>query len=151
MAGDGVEIQPLLPAADAARRVALAARGTETVLLAEDEPSVQSPVRRILAACGFRVLEAGDGATALKIAEGHEGTIDLLLTDVVMPGMNGSELARRLRGMRSGVRVVFMSGYSTEAIASHGALSPGSTFLQKPFTIGELTTRLRAALDGEPA
>lgn len=122
-------------------------RGPRTVLVAEDEPGVRLPVRRILASHGYRVLEAEDGAAALRIAQGHEGAIDLLLTDVVMPGMNGDELARRMRSVRSGIRVVFMSGYSTEAVATHGVLSPGAAFLQKPFTIEELVDRLRDALD----
>jgi len=125
-------------------------RGSRTVLVAEDEPGVRSPVRRILAAHGYRVLEAEDGAAALRIAEGHEGAIDLLLTDVVMPGMNGGELAHRMRSVRTGIRVVFMSGYSSEAVATHGVLSPGAGFLQKPFTIEELVDRLRDALDREP-
>jgi len=122
----------------------------ETVLVAEDEPGVRAPVRRILAAHGYRVLEAEDGAAALRIAEGHHGAIDLLLTDVVMPGMNGGELAHRMRSVRTGIRVVFMSAYSSEAVANHGVLSPGAAFLQKPFTIEELVARLRDALDREP-
>jgi two-component system, cell cycle sensor histidine kinase and response regulator CckA len=93
------------------------------------------------------VLEASDGPSALHIAEVHAGKIDLLLTDVVMPGMNGGELARRLRGLRSGLRVVFMSGYSAEAVATHGVLSPGAAFLQKPFSVEELLERLREALE----
>ena len=124
-------------------------RGTETVLVAEDEDGVRAPVRRILLAHGYRVLEASDGPSALHIAEHHEGKIDLLLTDVVMPGMNGGELARRLRRIRTGIRVVFMSGYSTEAVATHGVLSPGAAFLQKPFSVAELVGRLREVLDRE--
>jgi DNA-binding response OmpR family regulator len=121
------------------------------VLVAEDEEGVRSPVRRILAAHGYRVLEAPDGPTALALAAGHEGQIDLLLTDVVMPGMSGGELARQLRRQRTRLRVMFMSGYSNEAVATHGALSPGSVFLQKPFTVEELVTRLREVLDREVA
>jgi CheY-like chemotaxis protein len=122
-------------------------RGTETVLVVEDEDGVRAPVRRILVAHGYRVLEAADGPSALHIAEHHTGKIDLLLTDVVMPGMNGGELARRLQGLRSGIRVVFMSGYSAEAVATHGVLSPGAAFLQKPFSVEELLERLREALE----
>ena len=117
--------------------------------MAEDEDGVRAPVRRILLAHGYRVLEASDGPSALHIAEHHEGKIDLLLTDVVMPGMNGGELARRLRRIRTGIRVVFMSGYSAEAVATHGVLSPGAAFLQKPFSVAELVGRLREVLDRE--
>jgi signal transduction histidine kinase len=122
-------------------------RGTETVLVVEDEDGVRAPVRRILVAHGYRVLEAPDGQVALRIAEEHTGKIDLLLTDVVMPGMNGGELARRLGRLRPGIKVVFMSGYSAEAVATHGELSPGAAFLQKPFSVEELTERLETALD----
>ena len=121
----------------------------ETVLLAEDEPGVRSPVRRILTAHGYHVLEAEDGPSALELAQRHDGAIDLLLTDVVMPGMSGNDLAQRMRGVRREIRVVFMSAYSVEAVATHGVLTPGAAFLQKPFTIPELVGLLRAALDGE--
>jgi two-component system, cell cycle sensor histidine kinase and response regulator CckA len=124
-------------------------RGTERVLVVEDEDGVRAPVRRILLAHGYRVLEAADGPSALRVAEEQSGKIDLLLTDVVMPGMNGGELARRLRRLRPGIRVVFMSGYSAEAVAMHGELSPGAAFLQKPFSVEELTERLRDALEHE--
>ena len=77
----------------------------------------------------------------------HPDRIDLLLTDVVMPGMNGGELARRLRRLCPGIRVVFMSGYSAEAVATHGVLSPGASFLQKPFSVEELLERLQEALE----
>ena len=122
-------------------------RGTETVLVVEDEDGVRAPVRRILVAHGYRVLEASDGPSALHLVEHHAGKIDLLLTDVVMPGMNGGELADRLRRVRSGIRVVFMSGYSAEAVATHGVLSPGAAFLQKPFSVEELLERLQEALE----
>ncbi len=124
-------------------------RGTETILVVEDEDGVRAPVRRILLAHGYRVLEAADGPAALRIAEQHEGKLDLLLTDVVMPGMNGGELARGLRRLRTGLRVVFMSGYSAEAVATHGVLSPGAAFLQKPFSVQELVDRLREVLERE--
>ena len=131
------------------RRRGIRPRGSETVLVAEDEDGVRAPVRRILLAHGYRVLEAADGPSALHVAQQHRGKIDLLLTDVVMPGMNGGELARRLRRLRTGIRVVFMSGYSTEAVATHGVLSPGASFLQKPFSVEELVGRLRDVLDRE--
>jgi DNA-binding response OmpR family regulator len=116
--------------------------------VAEDEEGVRGPVRRILAAHGYRVLEAADGPAALALAASHPGNIDLLLTDVVMPGMGGAELARRLCRERTGLRVMFMSGYSDEAVATQGALSPGAAFLQKPFSVEELVGRLREVLDG---
>jgi CheY-like chemotaxis protein len=121
-------------------------RGVLTVLVAEDEPGVRGPVRRILVAHGFQVLEASDGEEALTVAERHEGTIDLLLTDVVMPNMGGAELARRLRSRQPHVRILFMTGYSAEAVASHGVLAPDSSLLQKPFTAEELIRRVRETL-----
>ncbi|MGH7526451.1 MAG: response regulator, partial [Gemmatimonadales bacterium] len=129
------------------RRQRIRMHGDETVLVAEDEPGVRSPVRRILAAHGYRVLDAPTGMGALEAAEQHQGRIDLLLTDVVMPGMNGGELARRLRGVRPQCRVLYMSGYSTEAVATQGVLTPGAAFLQKPFSVEELVLRVREVLD----
>ncbi len=142
---------PSVPGATATRAEAPAARvqlrGTETVLIAEDEAGVRLPASRILTAMGYRVLEASDGLAALDVAERHGGTIDLLLTDIVMPEMDGAELARRLRGLRPALRVVYMSGYSTEAVATHGVITPGASFIQKPFTVQELAGRVRAVLD----
>ena len=116
------------------------------MLVAEDEASVRRPVRRILEAKGFTVLEAADGEEALAIAARHDGGIDLLLTDVVMPNLGGAELARRLRALRPGIRVLFMTGYSAEAVATHGVLAPDSSLLQKPFTAEELMRRVDEAL-----
>jgi len=121
-----------------------------TVLVAEDEGGVRGPVRRILLAHGFSVIEAADGEQALLLAAAYPGRIDLLLTDVVMPGIGGAELARRLRLERPGLRILFMTGYSVEAVATHGVLAPGSTLLQKPFTVDELLGRVREALDSPP-
>ena len=117
-----------------------------TVLVAEDEVGIRSPLRRLLVAQGYRVLDASDGLGALEVAKRHSGQIHLLLTDILMPGMNGGELARHLLLIRPGVRVIFMSGYSDEAIQANGILTPGATFLQKPFSLEELTCRLREAL-----
>jgi len=117
-----------------------------TVLVAEDEAGVRRPVRRILVAHGLAVLEAADGQEALAVAARHPGGIDLLLTDVVMPNMGGAELARRLREERPALRVLFMTGYSAEAVATHGVLAPDSTLLQKPFTAEELMRRVDEAL-----
>lgn len=120
-----------------------------TVLVAEDEVGIRSPLRRLLSAQGYRVLDASDGPGALEVANRHSGRIHLLLTDILMPGMNGGELARRLLQVRPAMRVVFMSGFSDQAIQTNGILIPGATFLQKPFSVDELTCRLREALASE--
>lgn len=117
-----------------------------TVLVVEDEAGIRGPVRRVLLAQGFEVLEAAGSEEALELAQRHEGAIDLLLTDVMMPGMGGAELARRMLAQRPGVRVLFMSGYSPEAVAKQGVLVPGTTLLQKPFTVDELVRRVRQIL-----
>ena len=119
-----------------------------TILLVEDEPGVRGPIRRVLLAKGYHVLEAANGAEALELATAHEGSIDLLLTDVVMPVMGGAELARHLREVRPQVRILFMTGFSPEAIASHGVLAPDTTLLQKPFTVEELVLSVARALQG---
>ena len=119
-----------------------------TILLVEDELGVRGPIRRVLLAKGYHVLEAGNGAEALELATAHEGSIDLLLTDVVMPVMGGAELARHLREVRPQVRILFMTGFSPEAIASHGVLAPDTTLLQKPFTVEELVLSVARALQG---
>ena len=106
--------------------------GHETVLVAEDEAQMRSLLRRCLASRGYQVLEASHGREALEVAARHDGPIDLLLTDVVMPHMSGKELAQRLRSLRPGLRVLFISGYSDEAIERHGGLAPDAVFLQKP-------------------
>jgi two-component system, cell cycle sensor histidine kinase and response regulator CckA len=123
--------------------------GPMTVLVAEDEVGIRSPLRRLLSAQGYRVLDASDGPKALEVANRHTGRIHLLLTDILMPGMNGGELARRLLQLRPDLRVVFMSGYSDQAIQTNGVLTPGAIFLQKPFSVDELTCRLREALASE--
>ena len=96
---------------------------------------------------GYRVLAASNGFDALRVGEGHGGPIDLLLTDVVMPKMNGKELATQLRSRRREVRVLYMSGYSDDVIEHHGVLQEGAGFLPKPFTLEALTQKVRAVLD----
>jgi two-component system, cell cycle sensor histidine kinase and response regulator CckA len=119
--------------------------GAETVLLVEDEPAVQRLAARILSMAGYRVLAASGGDEALAIA--RETPPDLLLTDVVMPGMSGPELAKRLAEEHSGVRVLFTSGYTADAMERHGVPSEGAHFLPKPYTVDELTSRVREVLD----
>jgi PAS domain S-box-containing protein len=122
-------------------------RGSETVLVAEDQPAVRSLVRRALEADGYQVLEAGDGVDALRLAEEHDGAVDLLLTDVVMPRMGGRELADRMRAVDPGLRVLYMSGYAEEQIARRGVLDPGTHLLEKPFEPATLKRQVRDALD----
>jgi PAS domain S-box-containing protein len=124
-----------------------AARGTETILVVEDEPAVLTLSRRALEAQGYVVLAASDAAAALRVVERHGGTIHLLLTDVVMPGLSGRELADRLGAQRPGIRVLYMSGYPGDAVVQHGTLPAGSAFLQKPFSPDGLARKVRDVLD----
>ena len=125
-----------------------AAPGTETVLVVEDEPEVRRLVERLLRGKGYRVLTAGSPADAVGLASAHEGAIDLLLTDVIMPGMNGRELARRLAPARPAMRVLYMSGYADAAMSQQGILPPGTAFVSKPFTPEVLARKVREVLDG---
>ncbi len=108
--------------------------GSETVLCVEDEPALRSLAKEVLSLHGYRVLEAADPAEALKLAKDYPDIIHLLVTDVVMPGMNGRELAEKLVASRPGVKVLFVSGYSDDVIADRGVLKPGVQYLAKPFT-----------------
>ncbi len=98
-------------------------------------------------ALGYTVLEARDGATALLVSKHHQGTIDLLLTDVIMPGMSGGDLAQQLLADRPDVKALYMSGYTDDAILQHGVLEQGLQFLEKPFTPQVLGRRIRSVLD----
>jgi two-component system cell cycle sensor histidine kinase/response regulator CckA len=122
-------------------------RGSETILLVEDEASLCELVRECLEASGYKVLEASHGTAALDVGERHQGRIDLLMTDVVMPGMSGRELAERLRASRPEIRTLYMSGYTDNAVVRHGVLAEDVAFLQKPFTVAELARRVREVLD----
>ena len=121
--------------------------GRETVLLVEDEPMVRELVREILAGKGYPVLEASNGTEAILLCDGHPGPVHLLLTDVVMPGMSGKELARRLVKSRPEMKVIFMSGYAEEVIADQGVLDAGTAFIKKPFSPGVLARKIREVLD----
>ena len=124
----------------------MATRGTETVLLVEDEDMVRRMTREVLEGAGYRVLEASSGFEALRVSAGHGGRLDLLLTDVVMPGMSGRELAERLAPVRPGMKVLYMSGHTDDAIFHHGVTQAGTGFLQKPFTPDALERRVRDLL-----
>ena len=121
--------------------------GAETVLLVEDEALVRQLTHEILRRNGYRVLEAADGVEALAVVRDHPGHIDLLLTDVVMPRMSGHELVELARPVRPEMRILYVSGYSEEAIARQGQLTKGIELLSKPFTPGVLTTKIRELLD----
>jgi PAS domain S-box-containing protein len=123
-------------------------RGTETILLVEDEEAVRALAKKILERQGYHVFEARHGADALRVAEQLDGRIDLVVTDVVMPQMNGRELAERLAAVRPGVAVLFMSGYTDDEIIRRGLLDPDMAFLQKPFTAHALARAVRDMLDG---
>jgi two-component system cell cycle sensor histidine kinase/response regulator CckA len=124
-------------------------RGSGTVLVVEDHEGVRSLIVGTLELCGFQVLQAGDGLEALRQVAQHAGKIDLLLTDVIMPGMNGKEVADQLAALRPGLKVLFMSGYSGEVIAHHGVLEAGVAYLPKPFTPDMLSAKVREMLASE--
>jgi two-component system, cell cycle sensor histidine kinase and response regulator CckA len=125
----------------------LSLRGSETILVAEDEDGVRSLTREVLEKYGYTVLEAANGEEALKVAEQHEGPLDLLLSDVVMPRMGGPELAQALLAKRPSVKVLYMSGYTDHPMVRRGVVNAGVAFLQKPFTPTVLVSRVREVLE----
>jgi diguanylate cyclase (GGDEF)-like protein len=142
-----VEAPPLEAEVAAPATPTLQPHRTGTVLLVEDEGPVRSLVSRILTRGGFRVLPAASGTEALQLVQGDEH-LDLLVSDVIMPGMGGPELARHTRELRPGIPVLFISGYSKDAVSAHGALIEGAFFLEKPFTPDDLVNKVREALAG---
>lgn len=127
-----------------------APRTTETILLVEDESAVRDLTKRILSHKGYRVLEASDGAIALRIAAGHVGEIDLVLTDVAMPNLGGRGMVEELKELSPEMRVLFMSGYPKEEIFPDKAKARVTPYLQKPFTSENLCSEVRAALGYAP-
>jgi two-component system, cell cycle sensor histidine kinase and response regulator CckA len=127
------------------------ASGSETILFVEDEESVRELVRDYLSAAGYHILEASDGVQALEVAAAHEGTIEILVTDVVMPRLSGRELASRVTAERPNVKVLFISGYTDDSIFRHGVLEGGVAYLQKPFNLKSIAQKIREVLDGQPA
>ena len=127
------------------------AGGCETVLLVEDEESVRELVRLTLAARGYKVLEAENGECGLRVSESFKENIDILITDVVMPGIGGRELAKKLLALRPGISVLYLSGYTEDAVITQGAPGPSTAFLQKPFTLQNLAKKVREVLRSKPA
>jgi CheY-like chemotaxis protein len=152
--GRGSRFTVLLPRRDAPRPEAIVAaatptsRGSERILVVEDEAPVRMAVARMLSRLGYGVIEAGDGAEALWLIENGADPIQVLVTDVVMPGMDGPELARRAVGLRPGLPVLFMSGYTDDEIVRRGLLEAGQPFLQKPFTPEALSEQVAELLKG---
>jgi two-component system cell cycle sensor histidine kinase/response regulator CckA len=121
--------------------------GSETIVVVEDEGQVRELVQEILQAEGYTVLTAANGEEGLRLCTEYDGPIDLLLTDVVMPGLSGPEMAQCILPVHPTIKVVFMSGYASDAIGIHGVLDPGTAFLQKPFTPDILIGKVRETLD----
>jgi len=127
-----------------------AAGGTETILLVEDDPSILRMTRMMLERKGYSVLSAATPAEAMEKAKNHSDAIDLLMTDVVMPEMNGKDLAEQITDHYPGIRQLFMSGYTADVIAHRGVLDDGVAFIQKPFSMAEVTKKMRNILDSAP-
>jgi CheY-like chemotaxis protein len=119
------------------------------VLLVEDEDSLRALMRDFLETLGYTVLEARNGTEAIARAEKHRERLSLLLTDVVMPGMSGRVLAERMQALQQTIKVLYISGYTDDAIAHHGVLEPGRMFLQKPFTLDALAEKLSSVLGSD--
>jgi len=153
--GVGTTFKVYLPAAEGAIAMRAASRESkvtlantgETLLLIEDEQQVRELALEILLGHGYRVLEASSGTEAVGMAEKHPEPIQMVVTDVVMPGMNGREAYERLSRLRPDLKVLYMSGYTESAIVHRGVLEPGTAFLQKPFTIPSFLERIREVLD----
>jgi two-component system, cell cycle sensor histidine kinase and response regulator CckA len=122
--------------------------GSETILVVEDEESVRSYTVAVLRRYGYRVIEASDGDAAIAIAGQHSGQIQLLLTDVIMPGMNGKALSEKLKESYPDLKVLLTSGYTADAFADRGVIDPGDVLLHKPFAPAELAVKVREVLAG---
>jgi two-component system cell cycle sensor histidine kinase/response regulator CckA len=151
--GRGTTVDVFLPAASDPEAASPAGEadapgaGAETILLVEDDRVVRELTERALKRHGYRVLACSDGAAALAAAESFQGEIHLLLTDLVMPEMNGRELAVRMARVRPDIRTLFTSGHPSDAMSRHGLLEPGLHFIAKPYTPHTLAAKVRAVLD----
>jgi CheY-like chemotaxis protein len=154
--GEGTAARLLLPRSEGEpaplpEREATDPRGKETVLLVEDEESLRRMARRALERNGYTVLEADCGEKALEAARAHDGPIEVLVTDMVMPRVTGKALAEQIRRVRPTLKVLFMSGYSPDAIDQESLLADGARFLPKPFSPDQLASHVRQLLEGGPA
>ena len=145
-----IEEETRLPSLDGGADSRSMPRGSGVVLLVEDEKGVRDLTREYLETSGYKVLVAENGHTALEMAAMHAGPIDLLVTDIVMPGINGRELAERVTAVRPGIKVLYMTGYTDQAIVRSGALNRGGVLLQKPFTLATLASKLREIFAEQP-
>jgi CheY-like chemotaxis protein len=141
-------IEQIVPVSAKSSPEPLNVRGSETILLVEDAEPLRRLAELFLKENGYRVMAAADGSEAQQVAAQISGPIDLLLTDVVMPGINGRVLAERLSPSHPGMKVLYMSGYTDSFIAGHGVLEPGTHLLRKPFTEEVLIRKVRELLDG---
>lgn len=149
--GHGTTFKVYLPRAEESsrpvqpqdRKAAVALRGSETILLVEDDEDVRALLRDVLEAGGYRVLATGDAQEAMDLCRRHKGEVDLLLTDVVMPRMGGRELAENIMALQPNIKVVYMSGYTDNAIVHHGVLDPGTAFIEKPIAPNVLLEKIR--------
>jgi CheY-like chemotaxis protein len=151
--GHGTTFKIYLPAVErqstgkSLHGVKLMPHGTETILLVEDEDAVRAVSRFALQTFGYKVLEANRPAEAIRLCEQHPGPIELLVTDIVMPEMGGRSLAERIGELRPGIKVLYVSGYTDDAVVRHGVLQADVAFLQKPFTPTSLAIKVREVLD----
>jgi hypothetical protein len=122
--------------------------GHETILLVDDEEDLRNATREYLESCGYHVLTAGDGQEAIQVSDSHEGVISLVISDIVMPKINGRGVVEHVCQTRPGTNILVMSGYADDAVLRHGILLEASCFLQKPFTFQALGARIRTLLDG---
>ncbi|HSS44119.1 MAG TPA: ATP-binding protein [Thermoanaerobaculia bacterium] len=155
--GEGTTFKIYLPSVEEAVQslppspAAKPAPGSETILLVEDEEGVRALTRRVLTNYGYTVLEACSGEDAMEVARRTPGMIHLMVTDAVMPGMSGPQLARQLSSLRPDMRVLFISGYTDDAIVRHGLLKPTEAFLPKPFSPDALVRKVREVLQTAPS
>jgi CheY-like chemotaxis protein len=138
---------PGMPPGEHTERSLDGLRGTETVVLVEDNEQVRNLTCAMLAQQGYTVLAAAGGREALDMLEHRDGPVDLLLADVIMPGMNGRQLYEQVSVLYPGIKVLYMSGYTHDVIARHGMMEPGVNFIQKPFSSRTLAAKVREVLD----